>query len=156
MSSTLSGRLVQSPLLLGKNSRPTIFSRTELLPLLWLPIATICGSETVSVFPTVAKISSTLDIIAIIVSIHCGSSLLELVSLPFLLSDCSDGIFLKVKVQLFLIVTDKNGLNLVQNLFRVMQHKHNQSLRHLCKFHTDPVLYFLQQLLICRYSALSH
>ena len=37
---------------------------------------------------------------------ECGSSLLEHVSLPFLLSDCSDGIFLKVKVQLFLIVTD--------------------------------------------------
>ena len=42
---TLSGLLVQMPFDLGKNSRPTIFSNTELFPELCDPMATICGSE---------------------------------------------------------------------------------------------------------------
>lgn len=40
-----SGRLVTTPDPLGRKSRPTMFSRSELLPLDWVPRTAILGSE---------------------------------------------------------------------------------------------------------------
>lgn len=54
------GRRVTIPVPLGKKSRPTMFSSTELFPLDWEPITVIWGRSTGLWTPTVEKASWSL------------------------------------------------------------------------------------------------
>lgn len=51
------GRRVTMPVPRGRKSRPTMFSKTELLPLDWEPITVICGKSTGLCTPTVKNAS---------------------------------------------------------------------------------------------------
>lgn len=54
------GRRVTMPVPRGRKSRPTIFSKTELLPLDWEPMTAIWGKSTGLWTPTVVKASCSL------------------------------------------------------------------------------------------------